>query len=725
MRQLVTPISFPVARLVRLTLFALLLSASSLYAQFPGWPASSEEAQKDTLVLTNHRLGSAASGTYSILHSRSLSGGDTDTLGRYLGLYSNFQYLPESQRFFTTADLTGGFYYIDRNLQHREAVEFSNAPGGETYFFGVRQIVTDNQGEHFFFYQRNVPRGLNGFFYMGINDSVHTEVYNNVQEPMDMILDHSNLALYMLLNNNNGTIIRYTHDTGVIDTLNVAPSRVMAMDFHAESGTLFYYNDGRFYRSNVNDLAQREEIIRAASFSDAGPFTFTKMHYDHNQNRLFVAFRVNSHLNQAFEIRLDETPEVTTLNLPNHGFVQSMVYFEDTNSLVSLGAGMTNLSTGNIFLEYDFDSGVTHVPGSNQAEVMVFDRASGYVYQIEQTHSRTAYLITRMYPDGSARELVAWMPMNSMANRYLSTIRIDETGRRLLYLWINGAGNEYIGSINLNDIHDRGVVHEFETDGPRMIASFDYDEVNDMFYYLHLDEGFYKCDASFDRCNLHWARGNDTYSQFTDLDNAYPNILMKVVPESNHLFFNVHGVGIRYVNLDNAQEAALLRTTFDNATMRNLQYNPDLQLLTMYEQIGFQRTLRGFSLPNAETAVDERFDTGNQLSSGLVVVFDPSVLVSIDDALVTTLPTEIMLGQNYPNPFNPTTRIPFTLQESGNVTLEVYDVTGRKVATLMNGMLPAGTHTVSFDARDLSSGLYLYRLSTGSSVEARMMTLIK
>lgn len=706
-------------------LLTFLFGLGQSQAQSSGWMASNAETQIDTLVLTHHIMGSPGTGTYTFLNARSLNGGTSDTLSRYLGLYSQFQYLPDSQRFVAVADVTGEMVFIDRNFENREPVNFENAPGGMSYFNGTRLLVADEQAEHFFYYQRNVPMGVDGLFYFGINDSVRTPIYTNVQQPSQLFLDHDNLILYALYNNNNGTMIRYTHDTGITDTLTVSPSRVNGLDIHTGSGTVLYFSDGRIYRSNLADLAQREEISTVSTFSQAGTFTPASMHYDHDQNRVFVAFRVNTHLNELFEIRLNDSFEVTEHVLPNHGFIQSMVYFEDTNSLISLGAGMMNLSNSNIFLEYSFDSGFTHVPGANETQAMVFDRQSGYIYELELTFNRTAHLITRTYPDGSGRELVAWMPMNSQANRFMNTIRIDETGRRLLYSWINDAGNEYIGSINLNNIREREVIHEFETEGPRMIASFDFDEVNNTFYYMHFEEGFYACDAAFESCSLHWARGNDTYSQFDDLNNGHREIQMKVVPESNHLFFFVRGVGIRYVNLDNAQEAGLFRATSENAILRNLQYNPDLQWLTTYEQIGFQRNFIALSLPNAENEVFERLDSGNLLNAGLVVVFDPSVVVSIDEAPLTTLPTEVMLGQNFPNPFNPTTRIPFTLQESVEVTLDVFDITGRRVATLVNGFHTAGTHTVSFDGAGLSSGIYIYRLTAGSRVETRAMTLIK
>lgn len=83
------------------------------------------------------------------------------------------------------------------------------------------------------------------------------------------------------------------------------------------------------------------------------------------------------------------------------------------------------------------------------------------------------------------------------------------------------------------------------------------------------------------------------------------------------------------------------------------------------------------------------------------------------------------LKQNYPNPFNPTTQIEFSIVEPSNVTLEVFNIQGQRVATLMNETKSAGVHTVNFNAASLSSGLYIYRLQAGSYTETKRMTLIK
>ena len=89
------------------------------------------------------------------------------------------------------------------------------------------------------------------------------------------------------------------------------------------------------------------------------------------------------------------------------------------------------------------------------------------------------------------------------------------------------------------------------------------------------------------------------------------------------------------------------------------------------------------------------------------------------------VPESSVLDQNYPNPFNPTTNIQFELDLSEHVTLSVFDMMGRKVATLVDGVLPSGEHGARFNAGGLPGGAYIYRLQTGTSAESRVMTLLK
>ncbi len=92
---------------------------------------------------------------------------------------------------------------------------------------------------------------------------------------------------------------------------------------------------------------------------------------------------------------------------------------------------------------------------------------------------------------------------------------------------------------------------------------------------------------------------------------------------------------------------------------------------------------------------------------------------------VVETPESWMLLQNYPNPFNPVTRIPFTVAESGQVELVVYDIRGRQVKVLLDGVVAPGHHTVVFDGSDLASGIYYYRFKAGNQIFTRRMALIK
>jgi hypothetical protein len=89
------------------------------------------------------------------------------------------------------------------------------------------------------------------------------------------------------------------------------------------------------------------------------------------------------------------------------------------------------------------------------------------------------------------------------------------------------------------------------------------------------------------------------------------------------------------------------------------------------------------------------------------------------------VPEEVFLAQNYPNPFNPSTTIPFGLNADSKVSLIVYDILGRKVATLINGNLTAGMYNENFNASNLASGVYFYRLITDTDIKVQRFTLIK
>lgn len=125
---------------------------------------------------------------------------------------------------------------------------------------------------------------------------------------------------------------------------------------------------------------------------------------------------------------------------------------------------------------------------------------------------------------------------------------------------------------------------------------------------------------------------------------------------------------------------------------------------------------------------DRRYDltSANSISlrsdKSAQIVVGP-ISTSVEPGSESPLRTELLAA--YPNPFNPSTMIDYELSVSGNVRMAVYDVLGRQVAVLLNGEMSAGRHQVNFDASNLASGIYLYRLEAGGRVFTRRLTLLK
>jgi hypothetical protein len=111
---------------------------------------------------------------------------------------------------------------------------------------------------------------------------------------------------------------------------------------------------------------------------------------------------------------------------------------------------------------------------------------------------------------------------------------------------------------------------------------------------------------------------------------------------------------------------------------------------------------------------------------------NPSGNVTAVENIISELPEEYNLAQNYPNPFNPSTKIRYSIPsvtlsgvEGSRVKLKVFDVLGNEIATLVNEEKPAGSYEVDFNARNLSSGVYFYKLQAGNFIETKKMILLK
>jgi hypothetical protein len=112
----------------------------------------------------------------------------------------------------------------------------------------------------------------------------------------------------------------------------------------------------------------------------------------------------------------------------------------------------------------------------------------------------------------------------------------------------------------------------------------------------------------------------------------------------------------------------------------------------------------------------------------LYAVTDNGLFVSSNNVTSVSkndIPTQFLLQQNYPNPFNPKTTINFSIPQAGFVTIKIYDILGKEIATLINENKNAGYYKVNFDASSLTSGVYIYRITSNNFVQSKKMLLMK
>ena len=195
------------------------------------------------------------------------------------------------------------------------------------------------------------------------------------------------------------------------------------------------------------------------------------------------------------------------------------------------------------------------------------------------------------------------------------------------------------------------------------------------------------------------------------------------------------------VTLKQTNEAIFSDLTL-GALFLEFEGNPDVQLLdsTMEMRTGLldgRKRVLIFNIGPASLAPGRILLTEGKILSAqasdfigsrVAVEFDFTTDVTADESAL--LPDKFQLHQNYPNPFNPTTTIEFALPERGAVELIIYNTLGRKVRSLASGMYSAGKYSVSWDGTDnygrqVTSGVYYYRLSAGDVIQSRKMVLLK
>jgi hypothetical protein len=181
--------------------------------------------------------------------------------------------------------------------------------------------------------------------------------------------------------------------------------------------------------------------------------------------------------------------------------------------------------------------------------------------------------------------------------------------------------------------------------------------------------------------------------------------------------YTVPGTGWRYIDLQtpfswNGQQNLLIEICFDNTswTSNSTIYSTAASGMTWHQHVdnGTGCSLTGGSAQSTRPNICMQMNmvVGNEITS-------------------SEIPVVFSLAQNYPNPFNPVTAIKYTVPKQNLVKLVIYDIIGREVTTLVNEVKQPGNYSVSFDASNLASGVYFYRMVAGDFTDVKKMVLIK
>jgi hypothetical protein len=146
---------------------------------------------------------------------------------------------------------------------------------------------------------------------------------------------------------------------------------------------------------------------------------------------------------------------------------------------------------------------------------------------------------------------------------------------------------------------------------------------------------------------------------------------------------------------------------------------------TEYTEVGFVPGFGTTTEPKSYSFTDNNLRNGVYTYRLKQIDFDGTFEYFQEVEVEVFTPATFNLEQNYPNPFNPSTSIKYSVPESGNIRLSVFNIVGEEVAVLVNGFSQAGSFEVTFDASNLSTGVYLYKLQSANSVQTKKMMLLK
>jgi ligand-binding sensor domain-containing protein len=336
--------------------------------------------------------------------------------------------------------------------------------------------------------------------------------------------------------------------------------------------------------------------------------------------------------------------------------------------------------------------------------IMMFNNSGG-LYQFDNNGNGTAYYISNsglphsdIYDiaiDDSSNKWIATggglAKFNGTTWKVYNTDNSKIPSDRLLSIAIDNSGNKWIGTRN------KGLV-KFDNTNWQVFNTYNPSLPGNNIRSIAIDKN-----------------QSDIWISVSNSDWPYPLLAIAKFNGDNWTIYNSE-VSVEYISCMKVDENSVIWLGSSNGLVKFDSGNWTV----------FTRDNSG--LPN-DGIGDMAIDGKNNkwiISDGLVV-FNENGVVSIGEKNedFEKFPNNFNINQNYPNPFNPLTNIEFDLPKSSDVRIEVYNTAGQKIQTLLNRKMSAGSHQVEFNAQDLSSGVYFYRIEAGEFQDVKKMILLR
>ncbi len=423
--------------------------------------------------------------------------------------------------------------------------------------------------------------------------------------------------------------------------------------------------------------------------------------------------------------------DLVIVKLNPSGVQQWAFRINGTSNQSDYGISIAVDNSGNVFC-----AGIVNRVSSNEDLAVVKLNSSGTQQWIEYYNWVNGFDgAQKLMLDASGNVYVSGRSLNASNNYDIITLKYDNAGANQFTVRFNGipnkddyinnmvidaSGNVYLcGTSSTVSSGNEGVLIKYNNSGTEQwVAKYNYSGA--------FDDGFedIKTDNNGNVFVCGYSESNTNVSNYTTIKYTSGGAVSWVQRYSGPI---ASSDGARSLFLDNSQNVYVTGSGFG--------INTDYDIVTIkYTNAGSQLWDQRYNFAGGQDLGIKTIgdNSGNVYIAG--TSYSPSnpdmVIIKYSQPLgiqpVTgNIPQDYSLSQNYPNPFNPATKIDFNLPKSGFTSISVFDVTGKLVQKLANENLPAGKYSIDFNAADLTSGIYFYRINSGSFSETKKMILTK